>query len=103
MINPREIFEGVEFDLDEGLDNLIPKMFKILELLDSDRANNLADEYFDVLKNVKFSSVENKDFFFEDLVDNIDRSLPAGWTFGPDEEFSATYAFMKEVQDDGVF
>jgi len=103
LINPRDIFEGVQFDLDDGLDVIIPKLIEILMALDSERSSRLKDGYADVLKNIEFSSQENKDFFFEDLVDAIDRSLPAGWRFGPEEEFSVIYCFTPESASEEVF
>jgi hypothetical protein len=103
LTNPRDIFEGVQFDLEDGLDVIIPKLVEILLALDGERCSRLKEGYSDVLKNIEFSSQENKDFFFEDLVDAIDRSLPAGWTFGPEEEFSVIYCFTPESSDDEVF
>jgi hypothetical protein len=86
----------VEFDIDEGIDNLIVRFDIILEDLDAERCNRLRESYSDVYKNLKFSSNENKDFLFEDLVQAIDLSVPAGWFFGPEEEFSAVYRFRNE-------
>lgn len=103
MINPRDIFEGVEFDLDKGIDSVIPQLVSILLKLDEPRGLKLKEEYADVLKNIEFSSNENKEFFFEDLVDAIDRTLPAGWTFGPEEEFSTIYKFAPESIDENIF
>lgn len=101
-LNPRDIFEGVEFDLDDGLDKIIPRLIEMLLRLDNPRGVILQDGYSDVLKNIEFSSNENKEYFFEDLVDAIDRALPAGWTFGPEEDFSPVYRFSPESTDDGI-
>lgn len=84
------------FDIDEGIDNLIVKFDSILERLDSDRCTRLREAYSDVFKNIRFSSEENKEFLFEDLVQAIDLSVPAGWFFGPEEEYSALYRFCNE-------
>ena len=99
MINPREIFEGVSFDLDNGIEKVIAGMTSILQLIDPERADRLHAEYSDVYKNIQFSSSENKDYLFDDLVMMIDLSLPAGWVFGPEEEFSVLYLFSQESSD----
>lgn len=89
-----KIYGDIRFDFDEGFNNLIPKLRKILESLDEERCNMLEQEYSDVFRNIEFSSDENKNFLFEDLVSAIDRCCD-GWMFGPEEEFSAVYGFWQ--------
>lgn len=84
------------FDMDEGVENLISRLDSLLERLDPERSARLRTGYSDVYKNIRFSSEENKWFLFEDLVQAIDLSTPAGWSFGPEEEFSAVYRFCNE-------
>lgn len=86
----------MEFDLEEGLESVLPKMLDLLNKIDSERATRLKAGYSDVFEKMEFSSHENKEFLFEDLVLSIDLSLPAGWTFGPEEDFSPVYRFHNE-------
>jgi hypothetical protein len=92
--NFEQIYGDVRFDLDEGYDVLIPKLHKILASLDQTRCGRLEEAYSDVLRNIEFSSDENKNFLFDDLASAIDLSCD-GWTFGPEEEFSVVYGFWR--------
>lgn len=99
MINPRDVFEGVSFDIEkDGFDNVILKMAKILDLIDPDRGGRIRESYSDVFNNIEFASAENKDYLFADLESALDLSMPPGWVFGPDEEFSVVYLFQREFE-----
>lgn len=84
------------FDIDSGIEPAIASMLKILKKIGPERANRLQEGYSDVFRNVEFSSDENKEFLFQDLVAALDLSSPAGWRFGPEESFSVTYCFVDE-------
>lgn len=85
------------FDIDEqGYDNVIVLMTDLLQEIDPDRWNAVHQGYSDLYRNLRFSSLDDKDFLFGDLVDAIDRSCPAGWAFGPEEEFSVLYRFTPD-------
>ncbi|MEI7441368.1 MAG: hypothetical protein WCK43_07035, partial [bacterium] len=99
LINPREIFEGVSYNLDNSIEKVIVGMTSMLQLIAPERADRLHAEYADVYRSMEFSSTENKNYLFDDLVMMIDLSLPAGWTFGPEEEFSVLYLFSQEPSD----
>jgi len=89
-------YEDVRFDLDDGFDKIILQMHVLLGSLDKVRHDRIEESYSDVFKNIEFSSLENKHFLFDDIVAALDLSTEAGWTFGPLEEFSTIYAFIKD-------
>lgn len=92
-------YEDIIIDISDGIDEAIVKMNSLLKEIDPTRYQRIQDGYSDVLKTLEFSSNDNKDFLFEDLVLAIDLSVPAGWTFGPEEEFSVIYRFMDDDKD----
>ena len=93
------------FDIDNGMAPAIASMFKILDEIEPERADRLHQGYADVFKNIEFSSEENREFLFQDLVSALDLSAPAGWSFGPEESYSVTYRFKDEdeVQVEEVY
>lgn len=92
-------YEAVVIDIGDGIDDAITKMDVILKELDPSRHGRIREGYSDVYKNIEFASEDNKEFLFEDLVWALDLSVPAGWTFGPEEEFSVIYRFMDDDKD----
>lgn len=89
-------YEDLVFDIDDGLDKMISGLDLLLKELDPERHSRIRDGYADVFKNLEFSSDDNKEFLFQDLVQAIDLSAPAGWWFGPEEEYSVLYRFCNE-------
>ena len=92
-------YEDVIIDISDGIDEAILIMDKLLKEIDPERHQRVHDGYADVFKNIEYSSQDNKDFLFEDLVWTLDMAVPAGWTFGPEEEFSVVYRFMDDDKD----
>jgi hypothetical protein len=86
-------YQDTVFDIDDGYDVLIPRMDVLLKEIDPVRHERVRDGYSDVFRNIEFSSLENKEFLFQDLTMALDLASPAGWWFGPEEEFSCTYGF----------
>ena len=88
--------ESLSFNIEKGLDPAIKSMDIFLGWLNTDRWNRLREGYSDVFKNLEFSSEDNKQFLFDDLVAALDLSAPVGWRFGPEEEFAIMYGFWNE-------
>lgn len=91
-----KLYGDISLDIDDGINSNISQLTSLLEKIDKSRVEMLRENYSDVYRNIEYSSVENKEFLFEDLVFQIDLACPPGWTFGPEEEFSAVYIFCNE-------
>lgn len=89
-------YESVVIDISDGIDEAILIMDKLLKEIDPERYERIHDGYSDVFKNIEFSSQDNKEFLFEDLVWTLDMAVPPGWTFGPEETYSVIYRFMDD-------
>ena len=92
-------YESVLIDISDGIDDAITIMDKLLKEIDPDRHQRIREGYSDVFKNIEYSSRDNKEFLFEDLVWALDMAVPPGWTFGPEEDFSVVYRFMDDDKD----
>lgn len=92
-------YRNIVFDIDrQGFDNVIVLFTDLLKELDHERHSRITEGYSDLYRNLRFSSDDEKDYLFGDLVSAIDLSCPPGWVFGPEEEFSVLYRFMAEFE-----
>lgn len=89
-------YGSFSFDIEKGIDPAIKSMDLLLGELEPDRWDRLREGYSDVFKNLEFSADDNKQFLFDDLVAALDLSAPAGWRFGPEEEYAVIYGFWDE-------